>query len=55
MYVDSFQLISNQESMTLSPDMGNYDLVVPKDNMLHQMNELINFSFILLTRAIKEC
>ena len=32
-------MISNQESLTLSPFMAIYDMVVPKDNMLRQINE----------------
>ena len=27
--------------------MAIYDIVVPKDNMLRQINELVDFSFIL--------
>jgi hypothetical protein len=26
--------------------MGIYDIVVPKDNMLRQMNDLVDFSFV---------
>lgn len=33
-------------SLTLSPYIEIYDLVVPKDNLLRQMNELVDFSFI---------
>ncbi|MDT8863106.1 transposase, partial [Alkalihalobacillus sp. MEB130] len=40
-------MISNEETITLSPYMGIYELVVPKDNMLRQINELVDFSFIL--------
>lgn len=32
--------------MILSPYMGIYDLVIPKDNFFRKINELINFSFI---------
>ncbi len=41
-----FPMISNQETLNLSPYMAIYDMVVPKDNMLRQINELVDFSFI---------
>ncbi|WP_340009022.1 hypothetical protein MHH52_12965 [Paenibacillus sp. FSL K6-0276] len=31
-------MISNQQSLNLSPFMAIYDIVVPKDNMLRQSN-----------------
>ncbi|MGI2728776.1 IS5/IS1182 family transposase, partial [Bacillus cytotoxicus] len=40
-------MISNQQSLNLSPFMAIYDIVVPKDNMLRQLNELVDFSFVL--------
>ena len=40
-------MISNQESLNLSPFMAIYDLNAPKDNMLRQINELVDFSFNL--------
>lgn len=40
-------MISNQETLNLSPYMAIYDFVVPKDNMLRQINELVDFTFIL--------
>ncbi|WP_338750673.1 IS1182 family transposase [Bacillus sp. FJAT-52991] len=48
-------MISNQESLTLSPFMEIYDIVVPKDNMLRQMNELVDFTFILEELKNKYC
>jgi len=39
-------MISNQQSLNLSPYMGIYDIVVPKDNMLRQINDLVDFSFV---------
>ena len=39
-------MISKQETLILSPYMALYDLIVPKDNMLRQINELVDFSFI---------
>lgn len=48
-------MISNQETFILSPFMAIYDIVVPKDNMLRQMNELVDFSFILEELKTKYC
>lgn len=39
-------MLKRQLSLTLSPYIEIYDLVVPKDNLLRQMNELVDFSFI---------
>ena len=39
-------LIRQQESMILSPYMELYHLIIPKDNMLRQINELVDFSFV---------
>lgn len=48
-------MISNQESLNLSPYIAIYDLVVPKDNMLRQINDLVDFSFILEELKSKYC
>ncbi|QFF98886.1 IS1182 family transposase [Psychrobacillus glaciei] len=48
-------MISNQETLNLSPFIGIYDIVVPKDNMLRQINELVDFSFILEELKTKYC
>ncbi|MBD8071643.1 IS1182 family transposase [Bacillus sp. PS06] len=48
-------MIKNQESFNLSPYMAIYDLVVPKDNMLRQINELVDFSFIMEELKTKYC
>jgi transposase len=40
-------MISFQDSFNLSPYIGIYDLIIPKDNMLRQMKELVDFSFII--------
>ena len=50
-----FQMISNQETLNLSPYSAIYDMVVPKDNMLRQINELVDFSFILEELKTKYC
>src|SRR5690606_34030625 len=38
--------IQKQQSMTFSPFMQIYDIVVPQDNMLRKINELVDFSFV---------
>lgn len=48
-------MISNQQSLTLSPFMAIYDIVVSKDNMLRQINELVDFSFVLGELKNKYC
>ena len=48
-------MISNQQSLNLSPFMAIYDIVVPQDNMLRQMNELVDFSFVLEELQAKYC
>jgi hypothetical protein len=55
MYVGGIQMISNQASLNLSPFMEIYDIVVPKDNMLRRINELVDFSFILEELKTKYC
>ena len=39
-------MIQQQQSMILSPYIELYNLIISKDNMLRQINELINFSFV---------
>ncbi|HWR06434.1 IS1182 family transposase [Sporomusa sp.] len=39
-------MIQQQQSMVLSPYIELYNLVIPKDNILRQINELIDFSFV---------
>lgn len=41
--------------MILSPYMGIYDLVVPKDNMLRKLNDLVDFSFVYDELKEKYC
>jgi hypothetical protein len=48
-------MISKQEALILSPFMAIYDLVVPKDNILRKMKELVDFSFILEEVKSKYC
>ena len=35
-----------QESLILSPYLALYDIVIPKDHLLRQINELVDFSFV---------
>jgi hypothetical protein len=39
-------VISKQQSMKLSPYMDLYNLIVPVDNMLRRINDLVDFSFV---------
>lgn len=39
-------MIEQQQKLLLSPYMEIYDLVVPKDNLLRQIKELVDFDFI---------
>ncbi|MCA1040419.1 IS1182 family transposase [Bacillus infantis] len=48
-------MISFQDSLPLSPYMAIYDVVIPKDNMLRQIKELVDFSFILEELKTKYC
>lgn len=48
-------MIPNQETLNLSPYIAIYDIVVPKDNMLRQINELVDFNFILEELKNKYC
>ena len=48
-------MISNQESLNLSLFMATYDMVVTKDNMLLQINELVDVSFVLEELIHKYC
>ena len=39
-------MIEQQKKLMISPYMEIYDLVIPKDNLLRQIKELVDFSFI---------
>lgn len=39
-------MIQKQQSMTFSPFMELYNLIIPADNMLRKVNELIDFTFV---------
>lgn len=48
-------MIQNQQSMTFSPYMDIYNLVVPKDNLLRKLNELVDFTFVYDELKDKYC
>ena len=48
-------MIRQQQTMILSAYAGIYDLVVPKDNLLRKINELIDFSFVYDELLNKYC
>lgn len=39
-------MIQLQQTLVISPYLELYNLVIPKDNMLRQINELVDFSFV---------
>jgi hypothetical protein len=48
-------MLARQQSIKLSPYMGLYDLIVPKDNVLRRINELVDFSFVYEELESKYC
>jgi predicted DNA-binding transcriptional regulator len=48
-------MIQQQQTMILSPYINLYNLIIPKDNLLRQINELIDFSFIFDELINKYC
>jgi transposase len=48
-------MIRQQQSLVLSPYAELYNIVVPKDNMLRQINDLVDFSFIYDELKDKYC
>jgi hypothetical protein len=44
-----------QQSVKLSPYMDLYDLIVPKDNMSCQINDLVDFTFVYEELKHKYC
>jgi hypothetical protein len=39
-------MLQQQQLMTLSPYIELYNLIIPKDNMLREINDLMDFSFV---------
>lgn len=48
-------MLEQQQKLVLSPYMEIYNLVVPKDNLLRKINELIDFSFVYEELIDKYC
>ncbi len=48
-------MIRQQQTLVLSPYTALYDIVVPKDNILRQINELVDFTFIYEELETKYC
>jgi len=44
-------MVKQQQTLILSPYMHIYDLVISKNNLLRQINELIDFYFFHLLKA----
>ncbi len=49
------RMIRQQQTLMLSPYAALYDIVVPKDNILRQINELVDFTFIYEELEAKYC
>lgn len=48
-------MIQKQQTLLLSPFVELYNLIVPKDNLLRQINELVDFSFIYEELQVNYC
>ena len=48
-------MIEQQQKLELSPYMEIYELVIPKDNLLRQIKELVEFDFIYDELIDKYC
>ncbi len=48
-------MLAQQESLSLSAYSDLYDLIVPKDNLLRRINELIDFTFVYDELVTKYC
>ena len=48
-------MVDQQQKLILSPYMEIYDLVIPKDNLLRQINELVDFGFVYDELIEKYC
>ncbi|WP_184551136.1 IS1182 family transposase [Mucilaginibacter sp. FT3.2] len=48
-------MLAQQQKIQFSAFSGLYDLIVPKDNLLRKINELIDFTFILEELVDKYC
>ena len=48
-------MLEQQQKFILSPYLEIYNLVVPKDNLLRRINELIDFNFVYEELVDKYC
>lgn len=48
-------MIRQQQSMMMSPYIGLYDMVIPKDHMLRKINDIVDFSFVYVELREKYC
>ena len=48
-------MLAQQQKIQFSVFSGLYDLIVPKDNLLRKINELIDFNFIYKELVDKYC
>lgn len=48
-------MIQKQQTLVLSPYIELYNMVVPKNNLLRQINELVDFSFIYEELQVNYC
>jgi len=48
-------MIGPQQSLVLSSFTDIYDLIIPKDNLLRKINDLIDFSFVQEELINKYC
>src|SRR3984885_11398208 len=48
-------MLAQQQKLQVSSYSGLYDLIVPKDNLLRKINELIDFTFIYEELVDKYC
>lgn len=48
-------MVEQQQKLVLSPYMEIYDLVIPKDNLLWQIKELVDFGFVYDELIEKYC
>lgn len=48
-------MLVQQQSLPLSSYSELYDLIIPQDNILRQLNELIDFSFVYEELSTKYC
>ena len=48
-------MVEQQQKLALSPYIDIYELVIPKDNLLRQIKELVDFGFIYEELIDKYC